>query len=69
MSDAGVYRDDEIQLRYERRGVAKVAKFIAEMENVAALPEQRRVGRTNVLLQADKRSVNIQQRQKAAQVD
>jgi hypothetical protein len=41
MSDAGIHRDDEIQLRYELRSGGKIFKFIAEMKNVATLPEQR----------------------------
>ena len=54
MRDAGVHRDDQIQLRYQRCGIGKILECVAAIKNIGALLENRVVVGTNVLLQADK---------------
>ena len=39
MRDAGVDRDDQIQLRYQRRGIGKILKCVAVIKNIGALFE------------------------------
>ena len=54
---------------YERRRVGVIAKRAGEMVNALALIEDRRIGETNIFLQADKCRVDIQKREKSAQAD
>ena len=63
MRDSGVDRYHEIQMRYQRRGVGKILKLMAEMNDAAPLLERRPVGGANFFLQADKRGVDVHERQ------
>ena len=61
VSDAGFHRDHEVQIRDERRRVGETPQLIAEMKKVASIIQQHRVGRADILLQAYKCRIDIQQ--------
>ena len=64
MRDAGVYRNDQIQVRDQRRGIGEIFQIISEMEDVAAFAQQVRIRRPDVSLQAHEGGVNaVEERQ------
>src|SRR5262245_1444707 len=72
MRDAGIDRDDKIQLRYQRRGVGKIIERVAAIKNIGAPFEKGGVLGANVLLQTHERAFGAQgaqKRQEFAQVD
>jgi len=60
MGDAGIDRDHEIQLRYERRRIRKISKLVAQSKNIAAFIQNRRIVGADILLQADEGRFDIQ---------
>ena len=72
MRDAGVDRDDQIQLRYQRRGIGKILKRVAVVKNIGTISEQGGILGANVLLQADKGDIGtnaVQQWYEGTQTD
>ena len=69
MRDSGVNRYHKIKMRYQRCGVGKTVKLVAEMNDVSAFPKRRRIPRANLFLQADKCRVDVLERQQTTQID
>ena len=54
MSDAGIHRDHEIQIRNERCGIGESLQLIAEMKKITSIFQHGRVAGADILLQTDK---------------
>ena len=63
MGDAGVHGNNKIEIGDQRRCIGKINKRIRKLNNIVMITKDRRIGRTNVLLQADKRGLSIQKHQ------
>ncbi len=61
MSNAGIDRDYQLEVRDERCRIGEIIERIAEMQNIVACPEHGSIGVANVFLHAHKRRSNIQE--------
>ena len=63
MRDAGIDRDDEVQMRDQGCRVGESPEVVAEMQHIAPLLKQQRIVGADLPLQADESRGDIQERQ------
>ena len=60
MGDAGVDGDHEVKTGNQRGGLAEVDEVSRQIDSAIPLPQNRRITRARVLLQADKGRIDIE---------
>jgi hypothetical protein len=60
MGDAGVDGDHQVKTANQRSGLAEASEVSRQIDNVVPLPQNRRISRARVLLQADKRRIDVE---------
>ncbi len=69
MSNAGIHRDNQVQIGNQRRCVGETLQRIAEMQKIALILQHGYIVGANILLQTHKCCFDIQKWQQRAQAD
>ena len=65
MSDAGIHGDNEVEIRYQRRGIGKILQLRAEVKNIAAASQHGGIAVADLTLHTDECRIDpTQERQK-----
>ncbi len=60
VSDAGIHRNHEVQIRYERRSVGEILQFITEIEETHSTFQRYLPLPARILLQTHKRCIDLE---------